>query len=166
MNQSEATVTIIDYVREQAPDDKRVQRVLKILKRRYDVLRSRAERRHAVIPPDLFSEPVTLSRAAIVADLSSEVCRCGREKEARTSSCPQCFRRLQPGTQKALWLGVGAGYEQAYCRALRELGIPMSTESSSLNKGQIWACPPLDKTVSQFVEAKASDFEDNLEVQI
>ena len=166
MNQGEATATIIDYVREQAPDDKRVQRALKVLEKRYDVLRSRAERRQAAIPEDLFSEPLTLSPKVIVADLAVELCRCGRAKEARTSLCPQCFRRLAPGSRKALWLRVGDGHEHAYCRALRELGIPTSKGSPSLYKGLISAYPPLGKGVSPFVETKTSDFEESLEAPI
>jgi hypothetical protein len=134
MNQGEATATIIDYARDQAPEDKRVLKALKVLEKRYDVLRTRSERRRAVIPPDLFEEPLTLSRGAIVAELLGEECRCGRYKEERSSSCPHCYAKLRPDTRKALWLGVGKGYEQAYCRALRELGLPTSMENQVQGK--------------------------------
>jgi hypothetical protein len=160
MNQAEATATIIDYVRDKAPEDKRVLKALKVLEKRYDVLRGISERRQAKIPEDLFSEPLTLSRAAIVAHLRAEICRCGRAKQVRASSCSQCYRQLPANTRKALWLGVGNGYEQAYCRALRELGLPTSTDDSSLDKGRISTCPAPPTTAGWYVEVKTPAFEE------
>lgn len=45
MNQREALVTIIDFVREQAPEDPRILRALKLIKKRADILRVRHEQR-------------------------------------------------------------------------------------------------------------------------
>lgn len=45
MNQRDATVLLIDFVREQAPERKDVLQALKVLEKRAEVLRLRHERR-------------------------------------------------------------------------------------------------------------------------
>lgn len=120
MNQLDATVTIVEFVRLQAPDDKTVLRALKVLERRGEVLRLRHERRFAIIPEDLFDEPLTFSREQILEDLRGVICRpCGGKKRARQSLCVRCFDALEAGVRKALW--QEAHYDPAYCRAVRQL---------------------------------------------
>ncbi len=124
MNQREAIVTVIDFVREQAPEDKRIQKAAKILEKRAELLRARAERRLTPPPSDLLDEPVTVTARDCIDDLNCELCRCGKKKERKASLCPSDYGRLTAGTRKALWLPVGEGYEQAFSRALRELKLP------------------------------------------
>jgi hypothetical protein len=120
VNQLDATVAIIEFVRLQAPDDKSILRALKVLERRGEVLRLRRERRFAAIPEDLFDEPLTFSRDEIRADLRGVVCRpCGGKKRARQSLCVKCFDTLEPGVRKALW--SSEHYDAGYCRAVRQL---------------------------------------------
>lgn len=124
MNQREAIVTIIDFVREQAPEDKRILKAVVILEKRADLLRARAESRITPPPSDLMEEPVTVTAKDCVFDLSCSLCRCGKKKERKASHCPACYRKVTPSTRKALWLPIGEGYEQAFSRSLRELGLP------------------------------------------
>jgi hypothetical protein len=48
VNQRDATVIVIDFVRQQGPDEPSLLRALKVLERRADVLRLRNERRNAM----------------------------------------------------------------------------------------------------------------------
>lgn len=120
LNQRDATVVVIDFVRQQGPDEPALLRALKVLERRAEVLRLRHERRFATIPEDLFEEPITFSSEQILEDLHRPVCRpCGRKKRVRQSLCVTCFDALEPGIRKALW--QEAHYAPAYCRAVRVL---------------------------------------------
>jgi hypothetical protein len=121
MNQRDATVAIIEFVRLHAPDDKSVLRALKVLERRAEVLRLRHERRNVSIPEDLFDEPTSaFTGVEILADLRGIVCRpCGRKKRAGQSLCVGCFDALEPGVRKALWSQLHYGH--AYHRAVRQL---------------------------------------------
>ncbi|HEX8281123.1 MAG TPA: hypothetical protein VF551_07085 [Chthoniobacterales bacterium] len=120
MTQRDATVIIIEFVREQTPDDKNVLRALKVLEKRAEVLRLRYERRHIEIPADLFEEPITLPTSVIRESLKGTVCAgCNGKKRARESFCTRCYHLLDGGIRKALW--DLSSYDPAFCRAVRVL---------------------------------------------
>ena len=128
MNQREALVTILDHVADLGePLDKQLQRAIKVLAKRAEVLRLRYERRAVGMPEDLADEPLIASPEQIFADLHTTQCACGKKKETHSSFCPGCYEKVSPGTRKALWIRNSGRilYPHAACRALPELGLTL-----------------------------------------
>lgn len=57
----------------------------------------------------------------LIAELAGIVCRCGKPKGARWTFCAACYSQLPWPQQKALYQGVGQGYEEAYEAAVKTL---------------------------------------------
>lgn len=122
MNQREATVTLIDFARERAPEDKRVLAALKVLEKRAEVLRHRHERRHAVLADDLFDEPLTVTFQQFRGLFDEIVCvGCWKWKEPDVAFCARCFARLDGPTAKA-FNSARSTILFGFCRALRFFG--------------------------------------------
>lgn len=122
MNQLEATSTIIDFVREQHPEEKFVLRALKVLERRHEVLRTRWERKFVKVPEDLMSEPSAIPYEDILSDLHGTVCRnCTGKKKSQESFCRECYNKLDAPMRKALYMRWNTGYIFAFCRGVRLL---------------------------------------------
>ena len=51
----------------------------------------------------------------------SDECLCGRSKKPRFAFCYQCYKKLPPDMQRALYKPFGGGYEQAFEAACKWL---------------------------------------------
>ncbi len=121
MNLREALVTAIEFVREHGHHDARLQQAVKVLARKAERMREKAEARNATIEIDA-NAPTVLPRSMVITDYRGLYCRvCNRKKTECTAFCFECFYTLKPATRKALRLSFGEGFEQAYEIALAEL---------------------------------------------
>lgn len=59
---------------------------------------------------------------ALVRELASTTCRCGRRKRARMTLCGRCYHALPPPLRAALYRPIGDGYEEAVAAAVAHLG--------------------------------------------
>lgn len=122
MTQCEATVTLIEFVRDQAPDEKRVLRALKVLEKRAEVLRLRGERRRAVVDDNIYDEPLLVTFAQFRSIFDNDVCvRCCRLKFPENAFCGPCFAKLDPRIAAAFRSGRTILF--GFNRALRFWGI-------------------------------------------
>ena len=64
----------------------------------------------------------TAERAFYVKALGSDECQCGREKKPGLALCYRCFKSLPREMQQALYSPLGAGFEEAYEKAVKWLG--------------------------------------------
>jgi hypothetical protein len=60
----------------------------------------------------------------LVRELAGTTCRCGKTKRARETFCRACYHALPPPLRRALYRGVGEGYEEAYADAVAVLETP------------------------------------------
>lgn len=120
MTQREALVTLIEFVRERAPENTRVLRAAKVAEKRAELLRARYEKRTANVPEDLFEEPLTLQAQELIDDLRGVKCRlCGEAKPERWAFCRECWSYIDGPMRKALRLPFRSGFEHAFCRVMR-----------------------------------------------
>lgn len=60
----------------------------------------------------------------LVRSLRGRLCpACGSVKRARQTLCPSCWSKLPPSFREPLYDRVGAGYEEAFAAAMRNLGV-------------------------------------------
>ena len=75
MNQREALVTVIEFIRDQGdPATLELKRALKVLEHRAEVLRLRYERKLTTVPADIMEEPLVIPYLQIVADQMGRIC--------------------------------------------------------------------------------------------
>lgn len=60
-------------------------------------------------------------RQELLDELMGIRCQCGRMKRSKQTFCLKCYRALPLEMQRALYRRFGAGYEEAYAAAVREL---------------------------------------------
>jgi len=60
-------------------------------------------------------------QAFYIQSLASNECLCGRPKKPRNTFCYQCYQALPAEMQKALYLRLGDGYEEAVDEACQHL---------------------------------------------
>jgi hypothetical protein len=58
----------------------------------------------------------------LVHELWGRIRRCGRGKWSGRTFCARCYYALPPPLRRALYRGVGSGYEEAYAEAAAYLG--------------------------------------------
>ena len=64
------------------------------------------------------------TNAELIRSLKSTTCPgCGNTKKARRSVCFTCWRAMDKETARALYTPWGAGYAQAFNKAMGELGV-------------------------------------------
>jgi hypothetical protein len=66
---------------------------------------------------------MTAEQVRLVRELRGDECRCGRAKKGGQTFCRSCYFKLEPCTRQALYMKMGAGYEQAYASACEELAF-------------------------------------------
>ena len=122
MNQRDATVAVISYFRERSEgaqacsEDKTLERAVRVLEKRADVLRVRLERRRALPPDDIMAQPLTFDKAHILEVFRGNRCPiCEFDKDSRNAMCRRCFDRLDPSLRRAF--SYGTSFFHAYCRA-------------------------------------------------
>ena len=59
---------------------------------------------------------------ALIVELKSAVCRCGKKKASMNSFCYRCFTSLPRQLRTDLYKRVGQGYEESYEKAVEILG--------------------------------------------
>jgi hypothetical protein len=126
MNQRDATVTVIEFFRSSAhgceavATDKALDRAVKVLEKRAEVLGTRLQRRRADPPGDILDEPLNLPRAVIMDSYRSELCPiCDGKKYRDAAFCVPCFDKLDPSLRKAF--KSGTTFFHAFCRAMQIL---------------------------------------------
>ena len=68
-------------------------------------------------PPAFAELPKATPLMEACLALASEKCMCRHRKKVRHAFCLDCYLRLMPDMQKALWQRVGHGFEEAYTAA-------------------------------------------------
>lgn len=63
-----------------------------------------------------------MDQQALLAELGGIRCRCGRSKRPRATFCLDCYWSLPALLRRALYRGIGEGYEEAYAAAVEHLG--------------------------------------------
>jgi hypothetical protein len=59
----------------------------------------------------------SITMAAALEVLKSDRCLCHHRKKVKQALCTDCYIALPTAMQKALWRGLGAGFEEAYAAA-------------------------------------------------
>lgn len=59
--------------------------------------------------------------SALVRERAGRRCICNNTKGPGKTFCAQCYFQLSPDLRRALYLDVGAGYAEAYAKALERL---------------------------------------------
>ncbi len=67
--------------------------------------------------PPVAGQVNTEQRNASWLALRAARCVCGKAKRDQHAFCLDCYLRLPPAVQKALWQRVGHGFEEAYTAA-------------------------------------------------
>ena len=62
-------------------------------------------------------------RSFYLKELQGNECVCGGFKKSGLSVCRECWAKLPPEMQQALYRRIGRGYEQAYEAAVEYLGV-------------------------------------------
>jgi hypothetical protein len=77
------------------------------------------DKNKALRPPAFAETPKTKVMDALTACqmLMSKQCVCKGTKKVRNAFCLDCYLKLTPDMQKALYQRVGHGFEQAYSAA-------------------------------------------------